>query len=95
MAVWVLLVPIKPQAWFQLSPGAEAAFVTWDLTAPRSSSCVRHGQPGEAAGQVCCLCRPLAGVRDVSKRVSPGCWVLLGDVPSDGFSRSFFPQSLV
>lgn len=92
MAVWGLLVPIKPQACFQLSAGAEAAILTWDLAGPRSSSRVR---PGEAAGEVCCLCRPLAGLRDVPKRVSPGCWVLLGDLPSDGFSRSFFPQSLV
>lgn len=75
-------------------PGAEAAFVTWHLPGPRSSSCARAGQPGEAAGQVCCLCRPLAAARDVSKRVSPSCWLLLGGVPSDGFSRSFFPQSL-
>lgn len=94
MALWVLSVPIKPQDWFQLSLGAEAAFVTWDITGPRSSSCVCPGQPGEAVGQVCCLSRPLAGLRDVSKRLSPSCWVL-GDIPSAGFSRSFFPQSLV
>lgn len=72
--VWVLSVPIPAQSW------SEAACVTWE-PAVCPSWAARGG-----SGSGLPLCLPLAGVRDVPKRVSPSCW-LLGDVPGDGFSR--------
>lgn len=95
LPVWFLLVLIKPRARFQLRPGADAMqrLRLWPGTSQSPHANVLGGSVlGSSRRErvrfaAVCLCRLIAGLRDVSQMGWSPSSGPSADVPGDGFSK--------